>query len=146
MPDLSLCRLCERELADAYPLVRFATRVTAERWTSFARALIAAGGGAIAARADDGCLHGIAIFRPLDSLRHVRCLYVELLVVFELTRRSPVHDLLCAALDRVARELDCPSILLTLPAGRRAGRAPWRGPGLSLEAMGFVRQTQPERG
>lgn len=144
MPDLSLCRLAEGELAEAYPLIRWATAVTAERWTSFAHALMAAGGGALAVRADDGCLHGIAVFRPLDSLRHEHCLYVELLVTFELTGRSCVHRLLCSALDEVARELSCPSILLALPAARRASRTPWREPGLRLDAIGFVRSTAPK--
>ncbi|WP_166039014.1 hypothetical protein [Sphingosinicella sp. YJ22] len=148
MPDLSLSRLDEGQLALAYPLIRAAARVSLERWKTFARQLIASGGGILAVGADDGCLHGVASFREVGSLRFERSLQVDILVAFELSRMAPVRRALCAGLEGIAREMGCRSIIFTTAARNAepasAGRLSWEELGLKMETVSFVRHVQPE--
>ena len=148
MPDLSLSRLDEGQLALAFPLIRSAARVSLDRWKTFARQLIASGGGILAVEADDGCLHGVAAFRQVGSLRFERSLQVEILVAFELSRMAPVRRTLCAGLEEIAREMGCRSIVFTTAARNAepasAGRLSWEELGLKMETVSFVRQVQPE--
>ena len=148
MPDLSLSHLDEGQLALAYPLIRAAARVSLERWKAFARQLIAIGGGILAVGADDGCLHGIAAFRQVGSLRFERSLQVEILVAFELSRRAPVRRTLCVGLEDIARKLGCRNIVFTTAARHAdpssAGRLSWEELGLKMETVSFVRQVLPE--
>jgi hypothetical protein len=135
MPDLHVLCLEGDDLALAYPLVRSSARVGPEQWMAFAGGLIAGGGGVLGARADGDCLYGLATFRPLNTLRHGRALYVELVVAVELSRRQPVRDVLLHELNRIAHDRACPSILLTIPAGTRAGACG------SWQANGYVQET-----
>jgi len=148
MPDLSLSRLDEGQLALAFPLIRSAARVSLDRWKTFARQLIASGGGILAVEADDGCLHGVAAFRQVGSLRFERSLQVEILVAFELSRMAPVRRTLCAGLEEIAREMGCRSIVFTTAARNAepasAGRLSWEELGLKMETVSFVRHVQPE--
>ncbi len=148
MPDLSLSRLDEGQLALAYPLIRSAARVSLERWKTFARQLIASGGGILAVEANDGCLHGVAAFRQVGSLRFERSLQVDILVAFELSRMAPVRRTLCAGLEEIAREMGCRNIVFTTAARNAepasAGRLSWEELGLKMETVSFVRQVQPE--
>ena len=148
MPDLSLSRLDEGQLALVYPLIRSAARVSLDRWKTFARQLIASGGGILAVEADDGCLHGVAAFRQVGSLRFERSLQVEILVAFELSRMAPVRRTLCAGLEEIAREMGCRSIVFTTAARNAepasAGRLSWEELGLKMETVSFIRHVQPE--
>ena len=65
MPGVHVSHLTPPELAEAYPLVRASAHVTQASWENFARAIIAAGGGVLGARTSEGCVYGIASFRPL---------------------------------------------------------------------------------
>lgn len=135
MPDLHVLCLEGDDLALAYPLVRSSARVGPEQWMVFAAELIAGGGGVLGARADGDCLYGLATFRPLNTLRHGRALYVELVVAVELSRRRLVRDVLLHELNKIAHDLACPSILLTIPSGARAGACD------SWQANGYVQET-----
>jgi hypothetical protein len=134
MPDFRILLLDERQLAEAYPLVRSATDVSPDRWKKFARELIASGGGVLAVQAADSCLHGVAAFRQVGTLRHELSLQVELLAAFELSRLAPVRKALCAALEDLARRKGCRNILFTVAADA-AGQAR-SGLHASLEARG----------
>jgi hypothetical protein len=148
MPDLSLSRLDEGQLALAYPLIRSAARVSLERWESFARQLFASGGGILAVAANDGCLHGVAAYRQVGSLRFERSLQIEILVAFELSRTAPVRRTLCDGLEDIAREMGCHNIVFTTAARNAdpfsAGRLSWEQLGLKMETVSFVRQVPPE--
>src|SRR5690606_41990714 len=63
MPDLRLSRLDESRLPLAYPLMRSAARVSQARWAAFARQLLAAGGGLLAAAPIDWRVDGDAVSR-----------------------------------------------------------------------------------
>lgn len=150
MPELSLLHLNENELARAYPLIRSDARVSPERWEAFGRELIAGGGGIIAVEAGDACLHGVAAFRRLGSLRHELSLQVEILIAFELSHAAPVRRALCVALEDLARKTGCGSIVFTTAARtcadpRSRGRLAWERLGLQMETVGFVRQLRPLR-
>ena len=148
MPQLHVLPLHEHQLALAYPLVRSAVRVTAQRWETFARDLIGSGGGLLAVQADDSCLYGVAAFRQLGSLRHDRCLKVEILVAFELSTLSPVRKSLCDALEMLARENGCQNIVFTMAATGHAdpdsaSRASWEELGTEMETVEFVQHLDP---
>ena len=139
MPDLRTLLLDESQLAQAYPLVRSAARVGPEQWKKFARELIASGGGVLAVQADDACLHGIAAFRQVGTLRHALTLQVEVLAAFELSRLAPVRKALCAALEELARRKGCRNILFMVGADATAGGR--SGLHASLEARGARLET-----
>ncbi len=144
MPDLKLIHLNDRDLAEAYPLARSAVRVGLHQWQAFGQKLIAAGGGIIAVQAADSCIHGLATFRPVASLRHDFSLNVEILIAFELGSHGPVRTALCAALDEIGRSKGCRNILFTLSARSysdptSASRLGCEAIGLKMETVGFVR-------
>lgn len=149
MQDLKVQSLSAERLADAYPLIRSATRVSQERWEVFGRELIRNGGGVLAVTAPDGCIHGIAAFRPGLTLRHEQSLDVEVIVAFELQGDDRVRDQLCKTLERVAARHRCRTVNFTL-AARRYGeplspaRAALERLGMRLETVNFVRELQPE--
>jgi hypothetical protein len=145
MPDLRLLRLEERQLSEAYPLVRSATHVDETSWIAFARRLILAGGGVLAVKAQDNCTYGVAAFRLLGTLRHGACLQVEIMVAFELSRHAPVRKALCAALEEIAREEECRAIVFTMAASSHANpfsasRISWERLGFQMETVAFVQE------
>ena len=139
MPELRTLLLDERQLAQAYPLVRSAADVGPDQWKKFARELIAAGGGVLAVQAPDSCLLGVAAFRQVGTLRHELSLQVEILVAFELSRLAPVRTALCAALEDLARRKGCRNILFTV--GTDAAKEGRSGLHASLEARGARLET-----
>lgn len=150
MPDLEVQILGHERLADAYPLVRSATRVSLRRWEEFGRQLIAAGGGALAVVAPDGCIHGVASFRPRPNLRHHQSLDVELFVAFELSGTKGVRAMLFAELERLGAERQCDSLTLTTAA--KGYEIPLSGSrvsleklGLKLETLSYSRELEPAR-
>lgn len=139
MPDLKLRNLAGRQLLEAYPLVRSATRVSQERWEEFGRELIAGGGGVLAVTAPDGCIHGVAAFRPRHNLRHRQSLDVEVFVAFELGSDHRVRERLYAALERLGENLGCETLTLTTAA--RGYEVPVTGSRRSLEELGLKLET-----
>lgn len=102
-------------IAQAYPLVRMtAPEVTLEQWREHAGRLFATGGGILAVSAGDSSLLGLATYRPEEDLRHGRVLRIDTIVTFELSHTSPARQALCEGLDRLARELGCSAVTLTL--------------------------------
>lgn len=150
MQDLKVKSLDVERLADAYPLIRSATRVSQQRWEEFGRELIASGGGVLAVTAPDGCVHGVAAFRPSLNLRHEQSLDVEVIVAFELRGDDRVREQLCGTLEQVAATHHCRTVNFTV-AARSYGepsspaRAALERLGMRLETLNFVRDLrQPE--
>ena len=144
MEDWTVRRLDAECLADAYPLVRSATRVSQQRWETFGEALIAGGGGILAVGAPDGCVHGAAAFRRSIDLRHEQALDVMLFAAFALGGDDPVRARLYAALEEVAANEGCKTISVTMDARscgdpNSACRAAVERFGLSVDTVGFVR-------
>lgn len=148
MRDLDVQILDDERFADAYPLVRSATRVSLSRWVEFGRQLAAAGGGVLAVVAADNCIHGVASFRPRPNLRHRQSLDVELFVAFELPGATGVRAMLYDGLERLAAERRCESLTLTTAAKGyeiplSGSRASLEKLGLKLETLNYTRELEP---
>jgi hypothetical protein len=118
MPRLTVIELERDELAKAWPLVRaVSSSLDPEEWQRSAAELIRQGGGVVAVVAQDGCLHGVATYQPVDKAPASRFLYLETMVTFELSRRAPVRQLLCDCLECLAAALGCDSIAVRMPVG-----------------------------
>ncbi|MBX9896766.1 MAG: hypothetical protein K2Y17_02515 [Qipengyuania sp.] len=122
MPVLHTCLLEDGELAMAYPLVRSVARVELDRWLEFARAVSAAQGGTLGARARSGCLYGAATFLPRLNLEYGRVLGVEIMAAFELGRGPHAERTLREGLAKIARERDCRALAYTLSTAECAGK------------------------
>ena len=119
MPDFRVFELEERQLAQAYPLVRSATGVTSPRWQDFAHETFVAGGGV------------------LGTLRHGAALCVELLVAIDLASGHPVRTALCRRLDMIARDRGlCSIIVSTRPGCLTVG---WSDCDLEADTVDYVR-------
>jgi len=150
MQDLKVRSLDVERLGDAYPLIRSATRVSQLRWEEFGRELIGGCGGVLAVISPDGCIHGVAAFRPRPNLRHEQSLDVEVIVAFELHGDNRVREQLCSTLEEVAATHRCRTVNFTM-AARSYGEpvSPARSAlerlGMKLETVNFVRDLeQPE--
>lgn len=123
MPRLTIRELGNCDLPAAWPLVRIAApALCPDRWTSYAEALIGRGGGIIGVSGEDGGLYGVATYEAAENLRAGRVLRVGTLVTMELTRRSPVRQILCEALDRLAPALQCEAVAISIPKRSFAAR------------------------
>ncbi len=147
MPELRVETIQHDSLADVYPLVRSGTRVPLERWMEFGIELLRTGGGVLAVKAPDHCIHGVAAYRPGRDLRHKESLDVDVFVAFDLRGDDSIRNALCSELDRIATELGCKSVNFTVP-GRSAdpasaARAGLERIGLKLETARFVRNPFP---
>lgn len=144
MQDLTVETLGFGQLAQVYPLIRSATRVSLERWEEFGRELLAGGGGVLAVLAPDECIHGAAAYRPSLNLRHEQSLDVEVIVAFDLRGDDRVRKVLCEELERIAARLGCGTLNFTVPArsaepSSRA-RSGLERLGLRLDTARFVRE------
>lgn len=144
MPDLTVGAVGLDRLAEIYPLIRSATRVSLKRWQEFGRDLLAGDGGVLAVTAPDHCVHGVAAYRPVGTLRHQKSLDVEVIVAFELRGDDSVRDLLCRELEKIAVDLNCSAVNLTVSArtaepSSRA-REGLERLGLKLDTACFVRE------
>lgn len=150
MQDLAVQSLGEEQLADAYPLVRTATRVSQQRWEEFGRELIAHRGGILAVTAPDGCVHGVAAFRPASNLRFEQSLDVEVIVAFELSGDDRVREALCRELERIAAARNCRAVNLTVAAKGADPESHVRTGlerlGLTLDTVRFARDLSSEGG
>jgi hypothetical protein len=144
MPDFRVESIQPDTLADAYPLVRSATRVTLERWTEYGAELLGSGGGVLAVKAPDDCIHGVAAFRPGCDLRYKASLDVDVFVAFDLRGDDRVRRALQGALERTADELGCDTVNYTVPGKNAdpasAARAGLERMGLRLDTARFVRE------
>lgn len=105
MLQLIVRELDERDLPAAWPLVRGEAAVPDyAQWVSLARSVIAGGGRVLGVEAEDGVLHGVALYAPAAEVGAGRMLEVATLATFELSRRAPVRRALCEALVRLACE------------------------------------------
>jgi hypothetical protein len=117
MPDLSVACLEGSHVERALPLIRLvAPQVSGEEWRDQAAGAVEKGGGVIAVSAEDGLIHGIALFQPRNMLRLGRVLQVDDVITTELNRKAPVHRLLLDTLAHLARTLECTSLAMTVPA------------------------------
>jgi hypothetical protein len=148
MPDLIVESVDVHRLAEVYPLIRSATRVSLERWLAFGKELLAGAGGVLAVRSPDDCVHGVAAYRPVGNLRHEQTLDVEVIVAFELRGDDRVRELLCRELERLAADLNCSAVNFTVNAKSAEASSRARDGlerlGLRLDTACFVREL-PER-
>ena len=148
--ELTVEPLSTERLAEAYPLVRTATRVSLERWEEFGRELLEGGGGVLAVTAADKCLHGVSAYRPSRNLRHEQSLDVKLIVAFDLRGDDRVREALCRELDRIAAKLRCSAINFTVAAKNAEPESRARSGlerlGLRLDTATFVRELHGDEG
>ena len=143
LEDFKVEQLNVGRLGDAYPLIRSATRVTRQRWESFGRGLIGRSGGILAATGPDGCIHGVATFRPAIDLRHGTSLDVEVMVSFELCGADRVREQLVTVLAEIAATYRCDIVNFRMPAKKLVvspspSGAALRQLGLKLETANFI--------
>ena len=149
MQDFTVESLKTGQLAQVYPLIRSATRVSLERWEEFGRELLTNGGGVLAVTAPDQCIHGVAAYRPSRNLRHEQSLDVEVIVAFDLRGDDRVRESLCRQLERIAAGLRCSTVNFTV-AGKSAdpsssARSGLERLGLRLDTASFVRDVPAEK-
>ena len=143
MPDLTVQSVDYERLAQVYPLIRAATRVSLERWLEFGWELLQEGGGVIAIRAADNYVHGVAAYRRCRNLRHEQVLDVEVIVAFDLRGDDRIREALYRELEKIAVERGCSSLNFTV-AGKSAERSSRTRSGLErlglrLDTASFVR-------
>ena len=127
MPDFTIQQLTREQLASAWPLVRArGAIIDLDRWLDAGRRLAANGGGILAVATAEGALHGVATYEPVEEVPVGRVLRVDTLVTFELSRRSPVRNALCAALAEFANRLQCDAITVALPGCESVAPEAWR--------------------
>lgn len=149
MPDLTVRPVGVDRLAQVYPLIRSATRVSLERWIEFGRELLSKSGGVLAVFAPDGCIHGVAAYRPSRNLRHQKTLDVEVIVAFDLRGDDRVRTALCRELEQIATQCGCSTVNFTVAAksAERSShvRSDLERLGLKLDTASFVRELPDER-
>lgn len=136
MSHFSTFRLDQERLDEALPLVGMACPgIERERWLAYGAALARRGGGVMVATASDGAMHGLALYRPEDDLRHGKVIRVDMMLAFELNPTGPVRRSLLAALDLVGQYHEAQGLLLVIagPGGRATASSSER----SLEGVGF---------
>ena len=136
------------QLEQVYPLIRAATRVSLSRWKEFGGELLAGNGGVLAVTAPDKCIHGAAAYRPNRNLRHEQSLEVEVIVAFDFRGNDEVRTVLCRELERIAADLRCNALNLTV-TGKCADpasnvRAGLERLGLRLDTASFVQEVPGE--
>lgn len=115
MPPFYLFHLNQDEIGLAWPLARTAhPQLQLDGWERLFVDLKSRGGGVLALAAPDDVLHGIASYEPVETQRRGRVLSVDTLVTFELNARAPVEQLLRQGLDRLARQLSCTAVLVSM--------------------------------
>jgi len=146
LPQLMVKELGPRDLRAAWPLVRMAApALGVGQWQSYAEGLIDRGGGILGVAGEDGGLYGVATYEAAENLRAGRVLRVGTLVAMELTRRSPVRQALCEALDRLAPLFDCRAVAVSVPRRSFAARMAHDStgiaePGSELEEVVFMKR------
>ncbi|MGZ8286187.1 MAG: hypothetical protein ACXW27_08750 [Allosphingosinicella sp.] len=151
MARFTVIHLQESRLDETLPLVRTAAPlVTAERWRQFARSLRDSGGGILAAFAGDGPAHGVAAYRLEESLVHGRTLRVEPMITFELSRSAPARAALCRALELLALDKECDSLIVSAASrGYADPKSPktgaWATLDFDLASVALVKRLAPRQ-
>lgn len=146
MTRFSVIHLPLDRIEETLPLVRMAApSLTAERWRRFARILERCSGGTLAALDGDGRSHGLAAYWVDESLVHGRVLRVEPMVTFEISGSAPVRTALCAALEQLAADKSCDSLVISTGSRGYADRGGekldgWARLGLELGAVSLVKR------
>lgn len=108
MLELTVRKLTERDFPAAWPLARtVAAAPDLTGWLVLARSAAASGGGVLGVEAEDGILHGMATYKPVEKSGVGRVLEVGAIAAFELSPRAPVRRFLDEALDSHASALGC---------------------------------------
>lgn len=111
MTPFTIEHLTHERLMDAWPIIQASgVQPHINWWLNDAAQLLDESGGVLAARAPDGIVYGVAIYRLARDPRFGRILSVESIVAFELSRRAPVRQALCDALDELSSTLECNGI------------------------------------
>jgi hypothetical protein len=136
--EFGVRRLTGADVLRAYPLARLAAgHLTLPAWLRFAEALGAEPPGAKKARktaapraegllgVEDsrGYLYALCSFAVVPDLRTGRRLWVNNLVALDLIDGDVPAQALIGALDRLARDLDCPAYVVHLPPAAQAAAA-----------------------
>jgi hypothetical protein len=135
--DYGVRRLTGDDVMRAYPLARLAAgHLTLPAWLRFAEALGAeppgakkprkASGGAeglLGVEDSRGYLYALCSFAAEPDLRTGRRLCVDNLVALDLIDGDIPAQALIGALDRLARDLDCPAYVVHLPPAAQAAAA-----------------------
>lgn len=146
MAQFTVAPLEKDQIDGAYPLVRMAApEVAPDAWRGFAERLIDNGDGILCVFAGDSTLHGLAAYRLDEGLRYGRMLRVDTIVTFELDRAAPARTALCAALERVAQQLECESLTLAMPSRGYADpdsakAEAWSALGVGLDSVIFAKK------
>lgn len=149
MSQFTVIHLQGDRLDEALPLVRMAApTATVDQWRHFVGWLGRNDGGVLAAFAGDGRPHGIAAFRPEESLSLGRVLHVEPMVTFELSRSAPARTALCQALELLAVARAYENLVIVTggrgyvnPHCQKA--ASWAGLGLDMTSVALAKPLRP---
>lgn len=115
MLHFTVRQLTREQLASAWPLVRAAgAALDLDRWLKAGRRLLGKGGGILAVATDEGTLHGVATFEPVEEAAAGKVLRVDTLVTFEFSRRAPVRTALCDALEKLGAALGCDAVAVNV--------------------------------
>lgn len=149
MRRFTVIHLQKNQLDAALPLVRVAApSLTPERWRAFVEAACCAGGGILAAVAGDSRPHGVAAFRPEETLGHGRSMRVEPIITFEMNQAAPARAALCQALELLALARGCDTLIVSTGsrgyADTQSSKAlAWAGLGFDLGSVALVKSLAP---
>ena len=119
--------LSPKQAREAYPLVRlFHPVLSFEKWLAFARRwrrMLRHRGGLVAMKDMRGYVHAVFSYRVDTNLRNGPVLRVSDLMVGRLPGRL-IDRALVESVERLAREIDCTSILFELPQSREGNVDP----------------------
>lgn len=134
--EFGVRRLTGEDVLRAYPLARLAAgHLTLPAWLRFAEALgaeppgtkktrkTANGEGLLGVEDSRGYLYALCSFVVAPDLRTGRRLCVDNLVALDLLDGDIPAQALVGALDRLARDLDCPAYVVQLPPAAQAAAA-----------------------
>lgn len=136
MPDSYVAKpLDVRRIDQAFPVVQTVyPKLGLERWRAYAAEMIgatpdAAGAlpgkvvklptaqptGIVTAQLRHGYIHGLFAYAVLPNLCHGKVLQVDLMVAADMFDPAAIAEALLAEMDRLARQLRCDAIHLSLP-------------------------------
>ena len=123
MPEFDITCLEPAQIDRALPLLRLTDAgKSPQQWRDQAAAAMKDGGGMIAISAEDGLVHGLALFHPPRASPLGNVLQVDELIAIEISRKAPVRRMLLKALSQMAARLDC--ISLAMPAQQGFAASP----------------------
>lgn len=143
-------------LPQVYPLVHaIAPRLGLGEWLAHGRTLCAAGrereAGLIAAQGADGYIYGLFSYRILPDIQHGRTFRVENFVALDLVDGAGAAEALIAAIDSLARKMDCVAVhvMVAQQQGTRVALderrlGPFFHAGYGAEGIGMCKRLLPE--